>query len=378
MNWKRVLFAFLLVVVAGFSGLAGALAGGLAVYRAVRVEPAPVAAVQTPVPLAPQAIQLTATDIETAITQSVEKVGPSVVTVITTITGPMTVFGQAPDQQSSGSGVIISADGFVLTNNHVVAGAEEVAIILANGTEIPAEVVGSDPFDDLAVLKAGAEMLSVSVLGNSDLLKPGETVIAIGSPLGDFKNTVTVGVISATQRDLDTGQGYALEGLIQTDAAINQGNSGGPLVNLAGEVIGLNTAIVRGGGSGVVAEGLGFAIPSNTIQAIAEQIIEKGFFSRPQIGIQWQSITPRLSSQYNLPVEWGVYVVRVGEATSAAIAGLRQGDIITRVGGIPLNEENTFINTLFNFSPGETISFEVIREGDLLEIEVELGERPPP
>ena len=143
----------------------------------------------------------------------------------------------------------------------------------------------------------------MATLGNSDVLNPGETVIAIGSPLGDFKNTVTVGVVSATGRSIDTGNGYTIDGLIQTDAAINQGNSGGPLVNLAGEVIAINTLIVRNSGSGTVAEGLGFAIPINTAQAVADQIIQNGYISRPYMGINFQPITPDIANAYNLPVQ---------------------------------------------------------------------------
>jgi len=167
------------------------------------------------------------------------------------------------------------------------------------------------------------------------VLNPGEMVIAIGSPLGDFKNTVTVGVVSATGRSIDTGQGYQIEGLIQTDAAINQGNSGGPLVNLASEVIGINTLIVRGSGIGAIAEGLGFAIPANTARAVAEQIMQKGYFSRPYMGIRWQSITPNIAAAYNLPVQWGVYVTEVTTGSPASKADLQPGDIITRIGDTP-------------------------------------------
>ena len=193
----------------------------------------------------------------------------------------------------------------------MVEGAQQVSIVLLDGTQQEASLVGGDPYADLAVLKTAGQRARGSRLGNSDMLTPGETVIAIGSPLGDFKNTVTVGVVSATGRSIDTGQGYLIENLIQTDAAINQGNSGGPLVNLAGEVVGINTLVVRSSGTGAVAEGLGFAIPANTARAVAEQIIEKGYFSRPYLGIQWQLVTPRVAAVYNLPVQWGVYVTGV-------------------------------------------------------------------
>ncbi len=185
------------------------------------------------------------------------------VTVVGTIPGQMTFFGPTGDQTVSGSGFFISSEGYILTNNHVVEGADEVSIVLSDGSQQQAQIVGADPYADLAVLKTNVLPPAVAGLGNSDALKPGESVIAIGSPLGDFKNTVTVGVVSATGRSIETGQGYLIEGLIQTDAAINQGNSGGPLVNLAGQVIGINTLVVRSSESGAVAEGLGFAIPIN-------------------------------------------------------------------------------------------------------------------
>jgi 2-alkenal reductase len=207
------------------------------------------------------------------------------------------------------------------------------------------------------------------------LLKPGETVIAIGSPLGEFKNTVTVGVISATGRALDTGQGYVMEDMIQTDAAINQGNSGGPLVNLAGEVIGINTLVVRGNGySSAVAEGLGFAIPANTVHIIGEQIIQKGYFSRPLLGVEWRSINPSIARRYNLPVEWGAYVATVSAGSPAEKAGIQVGDIITRIGGSAIEENSSYVNALFAHQPGEQVAVEIVRGNQKLTIQVTLGE----
>lgn len=379
MSWKRILYVLFVVVVAGISALSGVLAGGLAVYRAmsrsdsrtvssqaVQVQPAPTDIVP---------LDFSTTNIETTITDAVAKVGPAVVTVVGVIPGQITFFGSTGDQQVSGSGVFISQDGYVLTNNHVVDGTDNVIVILADGTQLPAKIVGTDRYADLAVLKADGKVPAVANLGNSDNLKPGETVIAIGSPLGDFKNTVTVGVVSATGRTLDSGQGYNIEGLIQTDAAINSGNSGGPLVNLAGEVIGINTLVVRGSGfGGTIAEGLGFSIPANTAQAVAEQIIQKGFFSRPYLGINSQPITPDIAAAYRLPVQWGAYVTLVGSGTPAARAGLQQGDIITRVGDIALDAEHSYTNALFAYKPGDQVKLEVVRNGKTLELQVTLGE----
>jgi 2-alkenal reductase len=276
----------------------------------------------------------------------------------------------------SGSGVIISTDGYILTNNHVVENTTSLTVILADGTQMSAKLMGTDQYADLAVLKVEGKMPAVATLGNSDALKPGETVIAIGSPLGDFKNTVTVGVVSATGRSIDTGNGYQLEDLIQTDAAINQGNSGGPLVNLSGEVIGINTLIVRGSSlSSTVAEGLGFAVPANTVQAVSSQIIQKGYFSRPYLGINWQWISPNIANFYNLPVQWGVYITDVDPNSPAAQAGLQHSDIITQVGDTILDDKNPYINVLFKHAPGETVSLKVIRGRQTLEVQATLKEQ---
>jgi len=213
-------------------------------------------------------------------------------------------------------------------------------------------------------------------MGNSDVLKPGETVIAIGSPLGDFKNTVTVGVISATGRSIDSGQGYLIEGLLQTDAAINQGNSGGPLVNLAGEVIGINTLIVRTSASGAVTEGLGFAIPINTARAIAEQIMQKGYIARPNMGLSSQLVNPEIAAAYNLSAKWGVYVTAIARGGPADLAGIQPGDIITSINGISLDATHSYINTLFLNKPGDEVSVEVVRDTQVLRLMVTLAEEP--
>jgi len=380
MEWKRVIYIIVIILVAGASALGGGLVGGLAVYSTLKGETTVAVATRIPTiaqPVEPntQSLQVSSTDIETTITSAVEKVGPAVVTVRSVDPGQLSFFGTMPDQEVSGSGVIISPQGYILTNNHVVENTSKVSIILADGTELPVKVVSTDLFADLAVLKADGKMPAVATLGNSDTLKPGQTVIAIGSPLGDFKNTVTVGVISATGRTLDTGTGYQMENMIQTDAAINQGNSGGPLVNLAGEVVGINTLVVRGQGYGsAIAEGLGFAVPSNTARIIGEQIMKQGYFARPYLGVQWQEITPAIAYQYNLPVEWGAYVSQVYANSPARQGGIQPKDIITRIGDKNLGENMSFVNALFSYQSGEKITIEVVRAGQKLELSVTLGE----
>jgi 2-alkenal reductase len=373
-------YVIVIILVAGASALGGGLVGGFAVYSTLKGE-TPLAIVTSiptfaqPIEANNQSLQVSKADIETAITSAVEKVGPTVVTVRSVVPGQMSFFGTTPDQEVSGSGVIISPEGYILTNNHVVENTSNLSIILADGAELSAKVVNTDLFADLAVLKAEGKMPAVATLGNSDTLKPGQTAIAIGSPLGDFKNTVTVGVISATGRALDTGSGYQMEDMIQTDAAINQGNSGGPLVNLAGEVVGINTLVVRGQGYGsAIAEGLGFAVPSNTVRIIAEQIIKKGYFARPYLGVQWQEITPSIAYRYNLPVEWGAYVSQVYANSPARQGGIQPKDIITRIGDKNLGENMSFVNALFSYQSGEKIAIEVVRAGQKLELSVTLGE----
>jgi 2-alkenal reductase len=378
MNRKEGVFLGVILIVALAAGCMGAAAGGVIVYSVlqsqIKAEGSPTPAAAAPAVIQQSPLNIDTVSMETAIIAAVESVGPAVVTVVAKMPDQLSLFGVVSGGESTGSGFIISPEGYIVTNNHVVEGAESIHIILQNGDEQPVALVGSDEFADLAVLKSDLPVPAVAVLGDSDAIRPGESVIAIGSPLGDFMNTVTFGVISATGRNLDTGEGFLMEGLLQTDAAINQGNSGGPLVNLAAEVIGVNTLILRGNGSSVTVEGLGFAIPSNTVRLVADQIIEKGRVSRPYFGIRWQTIFPSLASRYNLPVEWGIFVSDVTPDSPADRAGIQRGDIITSIGGIEINENQPFLNTLFSFSPGQQVSVDLIRDGRSLTIELVLGE----
>jgi serine protease Do len=314
-------------------------------------------------------------DINTGITDAVEKVAPAVVTVINHLPPRRSFFGGVYEQTSSGSGAIISSEGYIITNYHVVQNAERLEVVLADGTTLPASLIGHDPYGDLAVIQVDGEMPGVAEWGNSDNLRHGETVIAIGSPLGAFKNTVTVGVVSATGRSIETDQQFQLEGLIQTDAAINQGNSGGPLVNLSGQIIGINTLIVRGGSSSsTVAEGLGFAVSSNVSRAVAEKLIAEGHIARPSLGVDWGWITPQIAARYRLPVEYGVYISEIRPGGPADQAGLLMGDILTSLNNEPFSDEYRFINQLFQFEPGDTVTFHVIRKTQEFEVEITLGE----
>jgi 2-alkenal reductase len=367
-------------MLAGVAALSGAAVGGVVVYRTVsQNQPANVVASSPVQPViqasnnaAQQPLTLNTTDIQTTITQAAKLVGPAVVTVSGTIPGQMSQFGPTGPQSVSGSGVFISEQGYILTNNHVIDGVTGITITLADGTTEAATLVGADMYSDIAVLKTTGKIPAVATLGNSDALTPGDTAIAIGSPLGDFKNTVTVGVISATGRSIDTGNGYSIDGLIQTDAAINQGNSGGPLVNLAGQVIGINSMIVRNSGTGTVAEGLGFAIPINTAAAVANQIIQTGYITRPYMGVNIQPITPDIANAYNLPVQYGAYVTSVASGSPASKAGIRTGDIITSFGGTAIDGSHSFINLLFSFKPGDQVTVVFNRNGSSQQVQLTL------
>jgi len=372
-------FIILILIVAVISALGGGLMGGLLISRmqsqSFKESQEPGNDLESelfPIASEENTLVVDDTNIETSITGVVEQVGPAVVTVLGTVDVPSGDGGTSPSEVS-GSGVFIKEDGYLITNEHVIDGARDFQVILQDGQVLDASLIGSDVFSDLAVLKTEEPPPAVAALGNSDMLDPGETVVAIGSPLGMFMNSVTTGVVSGVGRSINSGRGYVIEDLIQTDAAINQGNSGGPLVNLAGEVIGINNLVVRGSGRGTVAEGLGFAVPSNTVQAVTSQIIKTGDFLRPYLGVQWQPITPSISRMYDLATEWGVYVFDVQPGGPAEEAGIQKNDIITQVGDVFLDAENSFINVLFQYQPGDLLEIGLVRDGEERVIELVAG-----
>ncbi len=377
-------WAVTLLVIASLSlgTLGGALGGGAMAYVAMRQARPTVPLASTPAVASPVVKQeTTRVTLETtsAVVQAVAKARPAVVTVINTqrqqqVRGFWGV--QVIQPKSSGSGVIISKDGYIVTNNHVVENQQSLEVVFASGDKAPAKLIGSDPYADTAVIKVDVAVPAVAEFGNSSTLQAGETVIAIGSALGDFKNTVTVGVVSALGRNLDSGNGYSLENLIQTDAAINHGNSGGPLVNALGQVVGINTAIVRNdSSSGDVAEGLGFAIPANTAKAMADQIIAKGYVARAYLGIHSLTITPEIAGSNGLPMDWGVYVRSVDSNSPAEQAGLRQGDIITEIGQDKISADTSYTNALLHHKPGEKVTLKVWRDSKTMSLDVTFGEQ---
>jgi 2-alkenal reductase len=376
----------LAVVVALFVGaLAGGVAGfGVALWfspRATIPPPTPTAQIivvqPSPMPTVESAGVITVYE-ESATVSVVSKVWPAVVTVVNLGSPQRDFFGNLRQPQSLGSGVVLAPDGYVITNQHVIEGNASLSIITASGEKYEAELVGADDLIDLAVLRVlGNPGLSMVELGDSSALVPGQRVIAIGSALGEFKNTVTAGVVSGLERSIDMGEGFRMEGLIQTDAAINHGNSGGPLVSLQGQVIGINTLIIRGDGTTMtVAEGLGFAIPANTVQIVTAELIQNGYVRRPYLGVSHAELTAGMARYYGLSVTQGTLVVRVPTQSPAAQAGLKPGDVIIAINGVDLDEEHPFLNVLLNYRPGDTVTLRVNRYGEELTLEAVLGESP--
>lgn len=281
-------------------------------------------------------------------------------------------------ERGTGSGFIIDANGVILTNAHVVNGADSVTVTLKDGRTFKGKVLGEDSLTDVAVVKIQAGSLPVVRLGNSDQLLPGEWAIAIGNPLG-LDNTVTAGIISATGRSSSqVGVPDKRVGFIQTDAAINPGNSGGPLLNQRGEVVGMNTAIIGG------AQGLGFAIPINTARRIADQLIAKGRVEHPYLGIQMATLNPELKRSINedpnanieVQEENGVLVVRVARNSPAAKAGLRPGDVIKKMGGQSVSTADDVQRAVEGTNIGSNLNIELRRNGQTLNLSVQPGPFP--
>mgnify|MGYP001216374807 CR=1 FL=1 len=275
-------------------------------------------------------------------------------------------------RQGLGSGVIISTDGYVLTNNHVVGRADEVTVTLADGRELAAEVIGTDEKTDLAVVKVDAGGLTASPLGDSDLVKVGEWILAIGSPF-NYHQTVTAGIVSAKGRSVGVAD---YEDFIQTDAAINPGNSGGPLVNLRGEVIGINTAIAsRSGGF----NGLGFSIPSNMVRSITDAIVKHGRVQRGKLGVIVQELTDELAQSFQYDSSDGVLIGDVQAGSPAERAGLQAGDIVTHLNGRLVKNVRDLRHSVAAMAPGTHVEVGISRDGrrKVLGLElVELEEKP--
>ena len=309
-----------------------------------------------------------------AMIDAVKKVGPATVT-ITALQGAN---GATPAAEALGTGIIFDSDGHILTNDHVVAQGDTFTVLFAQGgTPVQAKLTGRDQLDDLAVLKVDGKVPGVAEFGSSTDLQPGQQVLAIGSALGDFRNTVTAGVISALHRTL--GGTSEMDDMLQTDAAINHGNSGGPLVNVSGQVIGVNTAIAgTDPASGASAQGIGFAIPSNKARDIALQILAHGNVQHPFIGITYRAIDGQVQAAQHLPVDHGALVSKVTSGSPADKAGIKDGDIVVAIDGQNIDPDNTLFSRLSKHRPGDKVKLSLVRSGTNgnLTVEVTLGQRP--
>jgi S1-C subfamily serine protease len=387
-TWRKVVF------VATVSLLIGAILGCSFVAQ---VQPTPVPT-STPRPVASATparmsvatvAPVTLGSEEEQIIDVYARVSPAVVFITSRVLVRDFFMGIMP-QEGTGSGFVVDKEGHVITNNHVVEGADRIVVTLDDETSIEAALVGTDPSNDVAVLKIDvpAEKLHPITLGTSSNLRVGQTAIAIGNPFR-LERTLTTGVISSLGRPLDSGGERPIYDVIQTDAAINPGNSGGPLLNTAGEVIGVNTAIVSPSGGSI---GLGFAVPIDTVKRVANSILERGYYPHPWLGITGVGITPDLAELLDLSVERGVLVIDVTRGEAAAEAGLRGGqrnvrvgeyivavggDIVTAIDGSPLRDMGDLVQYLETRTEvGQRIELTVVRDGEERIFTVTLGEQP--
>ena len=356
--------------------------------------PTPLVIVVTPTPL-PEEIVVEADVEEQLIINLYARVSPSVVN-INVIGAEVPGFPESPFpeeffQRGLGSGFVIDKDGHIVTNNHVVEGARRIQVRFSDDTEADAEVVGTDPHTDLAVIKVDvpATMLHPVELGDSDTLRVGQRAIAIGNPFG-FERTVTTGIISAVGRVLRQMSGFSLPNLIQTDAAINPGNSGGPLLDSRGKVVAVNTIIFTRSG---FSSGVGLAVPVNTVKRVVPELIENGHFAHPWLGIRGYSINSELAEVLDLPVDSGVLVAEViinGPSTQAGLRGGKRevlvegfveplsagGDIIIAINDTEIRSMDDLITHLESTVVGQEVELTIIRDGDEKRLTVELDERP--
>ena len=317
--------------------------------------------------------------VEGTVADVVDKVSESVVSIVTS-TKSTSYFGQSYTGSAAGTGMIVTSDGYILTNKHVIDGASKITVVLDDGTSYTdVEVAAVDPLNDVAFLKIkDVNNLKPVTLGDSKTVAVGQQVIAIGNALGQYQNSVTAGIVSGTGRSLtatdSTGSvSEELSDMIQTDAAINSGNSGGPLVNAAGEVIGINTAT-----SGT-AENMGFAIPISSVKGMLKQLMETGKASRAYVGVYGVDITADVAKEYNLPVSAGAYLYNTSKYSSvikdspADKAGLKDKDIVTAVNGAKIGTAGSLSSLIGEYKPGDTVQLTVIRDGKEIAVNVTLG-----
>ena len=388
MDKPRRLIPYIAIAAAGAAGAALALGGAYAIggldgTNTVTVREVTVENTAQPTKFATAGKSLTIAEIY-------RRSAPGVVQITATGNSAADPFGGST-QRALGSGFVFDKAGYIITNYHVIQGAGSIEVTFSNNKSINATVVGSDPSTDIAVLKVNTSSgaLTALALGDSDAVQVGDAVVAIGNPFG-LSRTVTAGIVSALQRQIEAPNQYAIDHVIQTDAAINHGNSGGPLLNARSEVIGVNAQIETGG----ITEGnvgVGFAVPSNTVKTVAGQLIATGKVDHAAIGILAQPITPDVAEAFRLPVKKGVLVEEVQAGSGAAKAGIKAGtnevtvagesytlggDIIVSANGMPVDDLASLRDVVSELEPGATITLEVYRGDVKRTIEVKLGRRP--
>lgn len=363
-NAPRMYWVVVVSTLAGLIG--GSAAGGLVGYFASRM-PAPV--VSGPPLSATTAILAPKGDVP--VVDAIRKVRPAVVTIVNVGMPTPGVAGTTVTTVLSGSGLIFDPTGLVVTNNHVVQRSEFLQVYFGDGTKTDGTVIGTDSVFDIAVIRVNEPVPAAVPLGNSSGLELGQTVIAIGSPVDQYPGTTTVGVISGLDRRVG-----GMTSLIQTDASINSGNSGGPLLSSSGEVIGINTLVVRSTADGKTLEGLGFAIPSDLVRRIVAQLVSKGNNTPAYVGVGYQEIDLQVASAMNLGMVTGVVITQIEAASPAAQAGVQERDVILEIDGQNIDRNHLFPDVLSKHRPGDTITLTILRRGESLELKLVLGRRP--
>lgn len=361
-NWVLILIVGIII-----GSIVGGIFGTYLVFKAPSVFPWATASRQvvqvstgnyTTLPFEPSAI-------EGSVESVVEKVSPAVVRITSTQEVLDPFFLQIIPQEGLGSGVIISSDGLIITNNHVIENANKIEVTLSSGETYKGRIIGTDPVSDIAILKIDAQNLPFATFGDSSRLNVGQFVVAIGNPYG-LDHTVTVGVISALERNIDL-EDSTMYGVIQTDAAINPGNSGGPLVDLSGNIVGLNTMIYSG------AQGLGFAVSSNTCVRVFESISKTGKMEWPYMGVQLTTMTEDLATQQNIQYISGVLVVRVVAGSPASRAGIRGNDVITSINGKGVKTADELVKEIRSYEVGDRVTLTIVRNNENINVDVVLG-----
>ncbi|MBI4029869.1 trypsin-like peptidase domain-containing protein [Candidatus Berkelbacteria bacterium] len=366
---KRFIFVFILVLSFAMGVLGGFLGAlGLSWLGISEIKPVEIPTFKT------EKIVL---EESSAVIEVAKKVTPAVVSITSKRT-LADIFGNLAEQKGGGTGFIITSDGLVVTNKHVVADEKASYMVFTqDGENFSATIKAKDPFNDLAVLKIDANSLPVVELGDSDRLEIGQQVVAIGNALGEFQNSVTTGVISAKERKIEVEDGSTLEGLLQTDAAINPGKSGGPLVNLKGQVVGINTAVAAKG----IAEGIGFALPINTVKTGLDGVQKTGKIKRPFLGVRYLPVTKEVKEAADLSVDFGVLIYSDNPRAPAVVpgspadkAGVIKNDIITHINNEKIDEKKGLARLIQQYQPGDEVELTIVRDKREFKLKVKLGE----